>query len=420
MKNGWKLVPEAMNKLSADYRNAWWTRIQNERRQYFFQKFGNKEKLGKRDLMQVFRWIADDIRYIKKWGVNILLQLRTYGPIIQKKYGLSKWTQFWRMAYLTFYHQVDPKSIRGRRLYLPESWKYVDDYTYKHDESQYFLAERSFPKEISIFENKFEFLKSCQSNNIATPEILAIFENGSMSFSVDSSFSLPRQNLFIKYLTGKAGLGINKMKWFSGKFSDYNGNEFTPEELSVRLAEESKRSGIILQDVVNNHSSWAGYTSGALATCRIVTAKSPDDGSVIPLFAALRIPVGDALIDNFSKGGFYSGIDLETGKLSAASGLKSVNGSFDFIHHPDTGQKIEGEMLPFWHEILDFTLRTHSKFSTIFVGWDISMTQNGPTVVEGNIGWASRSYECPNMRPLRETEYPILYEKWMKKMFKAK
>lgn len=404
-----------MNKLSADYRNAWWIRIQNERRQYFFQKPGNKEKSENRGLIQIFRWIADDIHYIKKWGVNILLQLRTYGPIIQKKYGLSKWAQFWRMVYLTFYHQVDPNSIRGRRLYLQESWKYVDDYTYKHDESQYFLAERSFPKEISIFENKFEFFKTCKFNNISTPEILAVYENGNMSFSADSSFRLPHQHLFIKYLHGKAGQGINRMNWFAGKFSDYNGNRFTPEEFSVSLAEESKRSGIILQDVVNNHSSWGGYTSGALATCRIVTAKSPDDGSIIPLFAALRIPVGNAFIDNFSKGGFYSGIDLETGKLSAASGLKPVNGSFDFTRHPDTGQKIDGEILPFWREILDFTLQTHSKFSTIFVGWDISMTQNGPTVVEGNIGWASRSYECPNMRPLRETEYPILYEKWMKK-----
>lgn len=404
-----------MNKLAADYRKIWWARVQNERRRYFFQKLGYRKNPGASRLKQIIRWIKDDFLYLKKWGLNILLQLRTYGPIIQKKYGLSKWQQFWRMAYLAFYHQVDPKSIRGRRLYLSESWKNVDDYTYKHDESQYNLAEVSFPEEIKILENKFEFLKFCLSKNIATPQILAIYENGSMSFSADSSFGLPHQNLFIKYLHGKAGQGIKKMKWSDGKFLDNKGNTFTPKELSEVLSKESIKSGIILQDVIENHSSWSGFTSGALATARIVTAKSPDDGSVIPLFAALRMPVGDAYIDNFSKGGFYSGIDLETGKLSIASGLKAANGSFDFTHHPDTGQKVDGEKLPFWKEILEFTRQTHSKFSTIFVGWDISMTKAGPAVVEGNIGWASRSYECPNIKPLRDTNYPILYEKWMEK-----
>lgn len=407
-----------MNRLATDYRKLWWARVQNERRQYFFQKIRSSKEAKWNSLKQVIRWVVDDVLYVKKWGLNILLQIRTYGPIIQKKYELSKWQQFRRMAYLAFYHQVDPKSIRGRRLYLPESWQNVDVYTYKHDESQYHLAELSFPQEIEILENKFEFLKFCRSNDIATPEILAIYENGSMAYSADFSFRLPHRNLFIKYLHGKAGQGIKKMKWTAGKFLDTKGNEFTPEDLSERLTNESIKSGIILQDVIKNHSSWAGFTSGALATCRIVTAKLPDDGNVITLFAALRIPVGDAYIDNFSKGGFYSGIDLETGTLSAASGLKDVNGRFDFTRHPDTGQKIECEILPFWEEILAFTMQTHSKFSTIFVGWDISMTQEGPTVVEGNIGWASRSYECPNLEPLRDTEYPILYEKWMEKISK--
>ncbi|MDX1640122.1 MAG: sugar-transfer associated ATP-grasp domain-containing protein [Balneolaceae bacterium] len=404
-----------MLKNTTDYRERWWRRILQERRQTFVQRIWNRKAGESYNIKEILSWIWEDLKYISTWIPNILLQLRAYGGVIQQKYGLSRIQQFYRLSYLAFYHQVNPTSLRGRRLYLQESWEKVDDYTYMHDRSQFLLAEKSFPDEIEILENKFEFFRFCRSKGISTPEILAIYENGKRVWPEDLKFRLPHKNLFLKSLDGNAGQGIRRMMWSGKTFKDQHEKEYTPEELSDLLAEESKKNGIILQNVMVNHPSWSGFTSGAFVTCRIVTAKSPDDGSVFPLFTTIKLPVGKAYIDNFSKGGFYSGIDKETGKMGLAYGLRPVNGGFNFTLHPDTRQKIEGEKIPFWQDILQFAIHIHSQFNTIFVGWDIGMTENGPIVVEGNIGWASRSYECTHLEPLCNTEYPILYEKWLEK-----
>lgn len=408
-----------MRKHIQVYKDRWWGRVLSSRRKYFFQKLRRKNRTSRISIMQALAWAWIDVLYVKKWGLNILLQLRTFGRTLSNAYGISVWQQFSRMIYLAFYLQVDPLNLRGRQLYRPESWKNVNDYTYSHDESQLLLAAKSFPEEIELFEHKLKFFHFCRSNNIFTPDILAAFDGGKITWQADSSsFRLPEQDLFIKTLNGRAGQGIRKMSWINGRFNDHHGGKFTSGELFELLVAESKTTGIILQNVVVNHSTWADFTSGALATCRLVTAKSPDNQSIIPLFAALRMPVGKTDIDNYSKGGFYASVNMQTGELSAASGLKPVNGFFDFTHHPDTGKKVQGTTLPFWKDILEFTMHTHSKFNTFFVGWDITLTEEGPIAVEGNIEWASRSYECPNVKPLRETEYPFLYETWLEKYLK--
>lgn len=396
-------------------KNRWWQRINNTRRRYFFQHLRNSKQASGVSFKKLTRWIRDDIVYTTTWGLNIFLQLRAYGAIIKKNHGLSLWQQFTRMAYLAFVLQVDPGHLRGRQLYRLESWKHVDDYTYSHHLSQYHLAELSFPEEVELFEDKFKFFKFCKSHNFHSPNILGVFNNGKIDYPADSPVILPDENIFIKDLNGKAGQGTKKLTYSDGLFRDRENNEFSPDDIMNFLLDYSKNSSVILQNSLVNHSSWQPFTSGALATCRIVTARTPDDNPIIPLICAIRMPVGKADIDNFSKGGFYSAIDPETGILGSTAGLKPVNGAFEFLHHPDTGQKIQGTKLPFWKDVLEFTLEVHSKFRTIFVGWDVCMTAQGCCVVEGNIGWASRSYECPQMKPLRETIYPELYEKWMER-----
>lgn len=404
-----------MDKYTDRFRDRWWERILSDRRQYFFQKINQKHNSQIKTLSKVIGWIWDDARYLSRLGVNILLQLRAFGSMMKEKHGVSFWDQFKRMSYLAFILHVDPTNLRGRRLYLPQSWQFVDNYTYQHDKSQYLLAEQSYPDEIEIFEDKFLFFQFCQKNGISTPHIFGIFEKGQITCPGRETFDLPREDLFVKLLRGKAGQGIRKFNWTGNTFKDIRGKEYSTKELLAYLKEESHRSALVLQNVMVIHPAWSGFTSGALATCRIVTAKLPDEDSIIPLFASLRMPVGHTILDNFSKGGYYSGINLQTAEMSIGAGLKPVNRSFQFSEHPETGKKIEGTLLPYWKDILAFTIGVHSKLNTIFVGWDVSLAEDGPVLIEGNIGWASRSYECPNLKPLKETVYPVLYEKWLEK-----
>lgn len=404
-----------MNEKTAEYRNRWWQRVLSTRRRYFFHYLTEAKQFSEISLPQLVRWIFDDFKYVTKWSINIFLQLRAYGFLIRKRYRLPLWQQFTRMSYLAFVLQVDPSHLRGRQLYRPECWRHVKKFTYAHSVSQYQLSVASFPDEILLLQDKFRFYEFCRSKNIYSPEIIGVFRKGQSIWPGNPALILPHNDLIVKHQNGKAGQGINKFTYSAGFFHDGENNRYTVDDLVSLLCKQSLKTNIILQESVINHPEWQRFTSGALATCRIVTGKSPENGSIIPLLCSLRMPVGKAVVDNFSKGGFYSSVDLETGVLTNAIGLKPVNKAFDFENHPDTGQKIAGTVLPFWEDLLEFTVQVHTAFKTIFVGWDIAMTSKGCCVVEGNIGWASRSYESPQKRPLGESVYPELYEKWMEK-----
>ena len=95
-------------------------------------------------------------------------------------------------------------------------------------------------------------------------------------------------------------------------------------DLSTRLAEQSRTSpayggsgSIILQEKVSNHRSMLGaLTSGGLATVRVVTCRTPQ-GDVDFLPRVIRMPIGDAIADNFAQGGLAAAIDAETVRISA-------------------------------------------------------------------------------------------------------
>lgn len=127
------------------------------------------------------------------------------------------------------------------------------------------------------------------------------------------------------------------------------------------------------------------------------------------------MPVGDSDADNYSLGGIITPIDVKTGRMGVGVTLKPIDGKFEFTRHPGTHHQFDGEILPQWQELLNFTLDVHSHFQTIFVGWDVSYTSDGCSLIEGNVGWASGSYEIPFQDSLKNTAYPELFEKWMEK-----
>jgi len=57
-----------------------------------------------------------------------------------------------------------------------------------------------------------------------------------------------------------------------------------------------------------------------------------------------------------------------------------------FENHKDSGERITGRNLPFWHESLELAQRTVAVFPNImFAGLDIAITAGGPVVIEMNV-----------------------------------
>lgn len=357
--------------------------------------------------------MQEDVVFLAKWSLNILLQIRTYGPFIRREYGQSYWNQWKGFMYVRFVLRNYPRHYRTRLLFKKSSWQLVNDFVLNHYPLQLELVQQTSLSEYSTINNKFEFFQYCKSKEIQTPEILAVIESGDVTYRKFVEF-LPCSSIFVKHLSGGKGVNAKKFDFVDGNYIDNQKNVFSGVLLESKLMSASISDGpIVVQTALKNHASWMNFTPGGLATCRIVTARRPENENIIPLFCCFRLPVGNTVVDNHSRGGIILPIDLDTGKMGVGAAAKPVHGKFEFSQHPDTHHQFEGEILPQWQGLLDFTMNAHKHFKTIFVGWDVCLAEDGFYLIEGNVGWASCSYEIPFQDSLKNTVYPELFEKWM-------
>ena len=183
-------------------------------------------------------------------------------------------------------------------------------------------------------------------------------------------FALYRNNtqLIGKPLEGSSGQGIRKYlpeDWKDG-----------PEAFLKKLRED----GIgILEEIVIQHPKMASLCPTSVNTCRIATLFGDKQQGIV--YAFLRIGNGKVM-DNVDCGGMAARIDLDSGKLLTVGADKQGN---TFIKHPMTNTSIIGFQIPFWEEAKAMCMKAAEKVPDMrFIAWDVAITENGPTFIEGN------------------------------------
>ena len=183
-------------------------------------------------------------------------------------------------------------------------------------------------------------------------------------------FALCRNStqLIGKPLEGSSGQGIQKYtpeNWKDG-----------PEAFLQKL----KNDGIgILEEVVIQHPKMASLCPTSVNTCRIATLMGDKQQGIV--YAFLRIGNGKVM-DNVDCGGMAARIDLASGKLLTVGADKQGN---TFIKHPMTNASIIGFEIPFWEEAKAMCMKAAEKVPQMrFIAWDVAITENGPTFIEGN------------------------------------
>ena len=111
------------------------------------------------------------------------------------------------------------------------------------------------------------------------------------------------------------------------------------------------------------------------------------NGNVYVLAKLLRVGTKKTgNVDNTSKGGIAIGI-ANDGKLKKYGFQKPAYGG-KTIEHPDTKVIFENYQIPFYEEAKQLVKKAHKYFYNITsIGWDIAITPNGPTIIEGNDNW---------------------------------
>ena len=195
---------------------------------------------------------------------------------------------------------------------------------------------------------------------------------------------------FAKPVGGEKGRGAFALRIDDGA-AWVDGAPATAAEIATRVP-----GRFLLQERVVQHPALAALHSASVNTVRLVTVLR--DGAAVPFVAALRVGTGGTAVDNWSAGGLVVGLDLDRGQLvgrgifkPGCGGDLRYGGTVD--RHPDSGIVLDGYALPEVDETVALACRLHDDMGgPRSVGWDLAMTPDGPTVVEGNSHWSGAMY----------------------------
>lgn len=180
---------------------------------------------------------------------------------------------------------------------------------------------------------------------------------------------------FAKPNGGQCGKGIEKIKVADWKKEEEKKNAL--ENLYQYLVENRLE---LLEEPIEQHEVLNTLNASSVNTIRMVTVMNTRKEVTI-LTAFIRIGNGKH-VDNFNSGGMTAKVDVETGKILEEAVNK--NGEI-FEKHPITGTEIKGFKIPYFKEAKEM-VKEAAKLSehVRYIGWDVAITVNGPTLVEGN------------------------------------
>ena len=195
------------------------------------------------------------------------------------------------------------------------------------------------------------FFKLCKTYGLPAPSVVAIFDrNGQEEWFECQSNNLPSCDLFLKFTNSLCGIGAER--WVYDDAIQAWRNDFqvlNKTQLISYCRRKAFKEPVIVQRRLVNNKEIAQFSSGALATFRVITCLKPD-GKASVLLAALRMPIGGMIVDNYTAGGIIAGVDFETGVLFPAS--PKFSDKLIMNHHPDTHVEIVGYKLTCWPEIV--------------------------------------------------------------------
>lgn len=169
--------------------------------------------------------------------------------------------------------------------------------------------------------------------------------------------------------SGQCGKGIEKIN-----VSDYKGNY---EKIYNRLIDNKLE---LLEELIIQHEDMSKLNPSSVNTIRVVTAMN-ERNEVTVLATFIRIGNGKH-VDNFNSGGMTAKVDEDTGIILEDAVDKS--GKL-YEKHPITGTVIKGFQIPRWNEAINMVKEAASMSRNIrYVGWDVAITNDGVTLIEGN------------------------------------
>jgi hypothetical protein len=274
-----------------------------------------------------------------------------------------------------------------------------------------------------LTENKAVFYRVCEAAGLPIPVMYAVISRGGGGWTndgdspcgdeewADALLRLLPGEFVSKPVEGHFGVDVRLLRRVGATVHE-EGTETTGDlrDLRSKLLTEARFDALLLQQRIHNHQAVAQLSgTKTLQTVRVLTLLSGGE-SVELLTAYSKIVGGDAPIDNIrdgSTGNGTAGLDLESGRLSAAKlPRKDGLGLVEVAEHPRTGLTIAGFQIPFWKETIQLVQQAAPAFApSRALAWDVAVTPEGPVLIEANALWGPMNERLamgPLLRRLRE------------------
>ncbi|MET0533564.1 MAG: sugar-transfer associated ATP-grasp domain-containing protein [Steroidobacter sp.] len=241
---------------------------------------------------------------------------------------------------------------------------------------------------VCVLRDKFVFSQFVGSLGIATPRSLALLDADRVTW-LDTNVTVPLRSIidraevtldgFCKKLGGIQGDGAFPLRIDAGSLFVRDAR-ISVSELRNRLDDR-----YLLQERIRQHEGMSALHPGSVNTIRLVTFAR---GAAVELFAAaMRVGTKGKSVDNWAAGGLIVGIDPARGELRGEGFYKPGYGG-RMRRHPDSGIELQGFKIPYFTEAVALATRLHGYLSEIHsIGWDVAITPDGPTIIEGNDDW---------------------------------
>jgi len=355
---------------------------------------------------------------LEAWG-----GVRRFGQKTENLHGVSRSTQCLQLFVLRWRYGVRPISYYKFQLFKPERLSVAADFLEEIGQLLQVVC-RHAPRTVDeqLFLSKEVFRRWCLANNI--PTVINLLEVTCGRVVSRLAVQLPATDLFVKPTNWNQGKGTSRWRCISSAqghhYTDGADHEFNSAEIEdfvCRTSLEQARPYIV-QPALANHETLREYTNGALATIRLMTVRGFGQSSQ-PLMAALRMPTGQAIADNFDLGGVAAPIDLSTGICGAGIRKKGQLPPDTINAHPDTGAVISGLRIPYWSECLALTCRAHDLINAQVpvIGWDVAVLESGPILIEPNYLPCHNLAQMPGGFPLGSSPFAQIVTERLRKSF---
>ena len=237
-----------------------------------------------------------------------------------------------------------------------------------------------------IFRNKTEF------NTKFHDFIKRDFIDVNQSAKEDVLAFMEKHSTFMaKPVVGTCGKGIEKISTH-----DYD----SLDQVYEYLTQDDRRYE--LEEVIVQTKDVARIYPQSINTVRIVTIVD-QDGVTHVICAYFRIGNGK-YVDNFNSGGMVAPVDEETGIVLDCAIDKQKN---LYEKHPATNEVIKGFQFPDWDKALDMVKAASKVVPQMrYIGWDVSFSDKGPVLVEGNEYPGHDIYQLPEHTPNKKGIWP--------------